>query len=108
MAIDSDTLRRKVGASSTVSAEDLDALINAAGDLLIGYVGDAEVPDTVLDRAHLAVAVEMYHQDKAPNGILNQQYDNGDGSVAVRIGRDPLTPAYPLLRQWVSGKFYCA
>lgn len=110
MAASIDTLRRKVGAGTTVADEDLQDILDSASALLVEYVGDAEVDDVILTRAQLLVAVEMYHQDKAPNGIVNQQYDTADGlGVApVRIGRDPLAPAYPLLARSVSGKFFCA
>jgi hypothetical protein len=110
MAVDVTTLRRKVGAGATVYDADLQSILDAASALLTEYVGDAEIGDAILDRAQLLVAAEMFHHDKAPNGIVNQQYDTADGTgvTPIRIGRDPLAPAYPLLAPFVSGKFFCA
>ena len=71
---------------------------------LTAALGEKRLPVEVWDEAHLVAAAEIFHQRKAPNGVLNQQYSTGDGSAAVpvRISRDPLKPAYPILRPWVS------
>ena len=61
------------------------------------------VPATVLDRATREVCSDLFARRNAPNGIVNAQFASGDGpgASAVRINRDPLTPAYPLLSRWV-------
>lgn len=110
MAVNAQALRSEVGASLADEDSTLTSLISTATALVTKYVGQtvSEVPADVMDRAILLTAAEMYHQSQAPNGIVNQQYDDGQAGTPIRIGRDPLTPAYPLLRQWVSGKFFCA
>lgn len=112
MTINVGTLRSAVGASS--DELNLQAIVDAAKAVLDEYLEDRlvdattsepmVVPDATYDRAHLVVAIEMFNQDKAPNGVLNQVYDLGGGDVSstpVRIGADPLRPAYPLLARYM-------
>lgn len=66
--------------------------------LVNGYVGLAEVPEVVLNRAYLEVGSELVHRRSAPNGIAG--FNTFDGS-AIRVARDPLVGAYPLLRRYV-------
>lgn len=111
MTVTPDQLREEVGAPPSVSDDRLAQFIALADALVTQYVGDVVVPPVVLDEATLATAAEAWHIRKAPNGVLSQQYDLGSGdssSIPVRIGRDALKAAYPLLEQWVSGKFFCA
>lgn len=83
--------------------------ITAAAKLLAGLIDDievaAQIPPEIYDLAHLAVTIELYNTRKAPNGQPNQQYAaEGAGNVYVqaRVNRDPLVPAYALLRDYVS------
>lgn len=101
MAVDVARLRAFVNTSSNDDA-DLESCLATSRVLLDGHIGDCarDVPDAVYERALLVVAAEMFNQAKAPNGILNQQYDEGAGSV-IRIGSDPMRPAYPLLSRYV-------
>ena len=69
-----------------------------AQDLVDGYVGSAIVPLTILERAYLEVGSELFHRRSAPNGVA--QFTTLDGS-AIRIARDPMVGAYPLLRRYV-------
>lgn len=112
MAITKDDLRTELGAGPASSGGVPDALlencISVADELLKEYAGTTyrtagEIPLTVAEKAWLAVAVELFNQRKAPNGILNQAFST-EGSVfaqAVRIGSDPLRPAYGLLRRFL-------
>ncbi|WGL50644.1 hypothetical protein P5P86_11780 [Nocardioides sp. BP30] len=108
MALDAALLRRKVGAGGTVTDQDLTDLITQAATLVTHEVGDVEVPEEILDRAHLLTAVQLYNQDAAPNGIVNQQFAADDGTAAtpIRIARDPLAAARPVLAPWISAKFW--
>lgn len=112
MSVTNDQVRDKLNASvSAVSEDEITAAIDVAAVLVTNYIGDALVDPLIIDRATLLVAVEQINQDNAPNGVLNQTYDVGVGDIAstpVRIGRDPMKPAYPVLAPWVSGKFFCA
>lgn len=74
-----------------------------AVELVGRYVGSATVPQTVLERAHLEVGSELFHRRNAPNGI--SQFATLDGSSAVRVARDPMVGAYPLLARYVGGGF---
>jgi hypothetical protein len=107
-----DEVRDKLRASSvSVPDNDIDKALAVARELVDEYTKAATVPPKVIDRAVFLVTVEQLTQDKAPNGVLNQSFvtDDGDsGSTPVRISRDPLKPAYPVLDRWVGGKFFCA
>lgn len=112
MTINAGQVRDAIGASpAAVSDTKIQAAIEVAYELVKKYVGDAAVPSEVKDRAALIASVEQINQENAPNGVLNQTYDLGTGDIAstpVRIGRDPMKPAYPILDPWVSGRFFCA
>jgi hypothetical protein len=106
-------LRALVGVSPSEAADgDLDGYLSVAAALVDEHLTGGEaadavpytVPDAVLDRAYLLVAAEMFNQDQAPNGILNQQYEvEGGGTVSapVRLSADPMRLAYALLSRWV-------
>ena len=98
--------------------DDLKAYINFMGDekdtllqkclddalsLLTVYVGSAAVPVNILDRCTLMVAADLWERRNAPNGIVNQQYQefNGVGQMPARIARNPMAGVYDLLRPWV-------
>lgn len=66
--------------------------------LVNNFVGAKTVPAMVKDRAILMTGSELYHQRNAPNGIA--QYNEFNGAP-VRIARDPMTPAYSLLSQYM-------
>lgn len=59
----------------------------------------SDAPATVVDRAAIAVAAEIWNQKKAPNGI--SQFAAYDGVNPIRVARDPMVAAYPLLAPWV-------
>lgn len=92
----------------TADGEDFDtelqSCIDVTDKLLDELLEDAleTVPEEVRDRAHLLSAAEMFNQGQAPNGVLNQQYDDGT-SAPIRIGADPLRPAYPLVGRYLPG-----
>lgn len=96
------------GSVGGVSDELLTNCINVADELLKEYAGDdyrtaSTIPVVVAEKAWLAVAVEIFNQRKAPNGVLNQAFstDGGVFAQAVRIGADPLRPAYGLLKRYL-------
>ena len=63
-----------------------------------------DIPDAVLDEAVLTAAADQFQRRNAPNGVLNQVYDNGNGAIPVRISRDPFSSIKPILRPWVAGR----
>lgn len=72
--------------------------IAEAADLVAGYVGEAEVPSTVLERAILEVGAELYNRKDTKNAVA--QFATPD-ATPVRIARDPMVAAYPLLNRFV-------
>jgi len=110
MAVTADELRTEVGAGSTVADAVLQKLVDVADALVDDYVASAAegivVPELMVDQAWLACAVELFNLRKAPNGVLNQQYEGVDGGVQsapIRISGDPLRPVRPLLAPWIGG-----
>lgn len=71
-----------------------------AASLVASQVGTAKVPKEVMARAVLEVAAELYHRKSAPNGIKNFA-DGFDGATAIRVARDPLVAARPLLAPYL-------
>lgn len=81
---------------------DQTALVSACSEeaaaLVARYIGTATVPNAVKDRAELEVGSELFHRQSAPNGIA--QFQTLDASP-VRVARDPMVGAYPLLAPFV-------
>lgn len=64
----------------------------------------SELPPWAIDKAVLVTAVDLYGHRKARNGVINEPYDAGDGTVAqssIRISRDPLAAAQQALGPYV-------
>lgn len=110
MAVTATMLREEVKANTATTDAQLNGDINVADTLLRKHIEDggaeyASLPITIVEKAWLLVAAEVFHQRRAPNGVLNQTYaspDGGSNAVPVRIGADPLHPAIPLLKHWLS------
>ena len=75
--------------------------LDVAARLIASQIGSADgVPGDVLDRATLEVAAELYHRKNAPNGVKNFA-DGFDGAGAIRVARDALVAARPLLAPYL-------
>lgn len=98
MSLTEQDVQEFIGTATDVSAHLAEALA-----LINDFVGNADVPDEVLDAATLRVCQHLYKLAQAPTGAVPQQFAGPDGIQAtpVRLARDPLTPAYPTLRRWV-------
>lgn len=95
-------LRGYVSADS--SHDDYLAECWATAELAVAqHVGAAVVPVDTYRRAVLEVASELYHRRNAPAGVLAQYADVA--AAPVRMARDPLAPAYPLLAPFLPGGF---
>ena len=71
----------------------------AEGTALVAeYVGTREVPEAIKDRAVLEVAADLFYRRRSRNGVAD--FDDPTG-VPVRINRDPMTAAYPILGQFM-------
>lgn len=66
--------------------------------LVSNFVGTQVVPPVIVDRAVLEVGAELFHRRQAPNGVA--QYTTYDGAP-VRIARDPMVAAYPILSRFM-------
>ena len=88
---------------STGDAAFIEACADEAVAMVTAYVGVGDyVPQAILQRAYLEVGSELYNRRSAPNGI--SQFASPDGSV-IRVARDPMVGAYPLLRPFKRGGF---
>ena len=106
MAITSDDLRAEVGAGTSVQDSVLQRCVALAEELVRTYATPEvypTLPTVISEQAVLSVAVEVFNQRRAPNGVLTQQFATPDGSVGVpvRVGADPLRPAYPILHPYL-------
>lgn len=97
-------LRARLNAGTgegSLSDTELALLWDDAASQVDVYVGDAVVPAATLTRAILSAADRMHILDVSPDGAT--QYD-AEGSP-IRVSRDPLAGAYPLLARFVGGGF---
>lgn len=72
----------------------------AAARLVGDYIAGREVPGEVRDRAVIEVGADLYHRRSARNGVAGFE-DTDIAPAPVRINRDPLVPAYPLLARYL-------
>lgn len=78
----------------------LRSCVDEATALVGSQVGTAVIPQDVHDRAVMEVAAELYHRRSAPNGIKSFA-DGLDGATAIRVARDALVAARPLLAPYL-------
>lgn len=78
----------------------LRSCVSEATSLVGSQVGNATIPQDVHDRAVMEVAAELYHRRSAPNGIKSFA-DGLDGASAIRVARDALVAARPLLAPYL-------
>lgn len=90
-------LKNYVGAPDSDDAF-VETCFDDASSMVSVFVGQAFVPVNVRNRAILEVGSELYHRRSAPNGVA--QFSTFDGSP-IRIARDPMVGAYPLLTRYV-------
>jgi hypothetical protein len=93
-----DDLKAYVGAPTSDDAFVADCWTEASA-LVAKFVGTATVNADVLNRAKIECGSELYHRRSAPNGIA--QFATLDGGSSVRVARDPMIAAYPLLVPYV-------
>jgi len=89
-----DALKAYVGAPDSDNTF-VSACWDEAHILVDKFCGTVVVPAAVLTRAKIECGSELYHRRSAPNGVA--QFATLDGGSAIRIARDPMTGAYPLL-----------
>lgn len=111
MAVTAGDVLAEVNADDS-HADLADRVLASANALVQEYLDEAvrvdpetgtpvTVPSVILDDAVRTCAVDLFNRAKAPNGVLLQQYDDdGTGSTAIRVARDPLLAVRPILAQW--------
>lgn len=77
--------------------------VEAATDLVAEHVGAAKVPESVMARAVREVGAELFHRKSAPSGV--KQFATEFGGTPLRIARDPMVAARPLLAPYLPGGF---
>lgn len=93
-----DDLKAYVGAPASDDAFVADCWTEASA-LVAKFVGTATVNADILNRAKIECGSELYHRRSAPNGVA--QFATLDGGSAVRVARDPMIAAYPILVPYV-------
>lgn len=96
-----------------ISAADLAAFVGApasdtylttcveeAAEMVKHAIGGARVPEEIKRIAEREVAADIYHRRSARNGVAG--FDDSDIAPApVRINRDPMVAARPILRPYL-------
>lgn len=84
--------------------EVLTQYITTAEHLVTHYAGTAwiTVPESIQIHVITLVARELETRDKSPGGVF-AAFGEHDGGI--RLARDPLTLAYPLLKPYLQGGF---
>ena len=93
-----DDLKAYVGAPDSDNTF-VSACWDEAHALVDTFCGDVVVPAIVLKRAKIECGSELFHRRSAPNGVA--QFATLDGGSAVRVARDPMVGAYPILIPYV-------
>jgi hypothetical protein len=97
MAVNLADLQAYIGTEET--GDFITGCLTSGQSLVDNYVGEVDtVPTAIVDQAVLIVASELFHRRSAPNGIA--QFASMDGQP-IRMGKDPMTAAYPLLLPFV-------
>nr|WP_300339923.1 hypothetical protein [Actinomyces sp.] len=73
--------------------------VSVARQAVDQHVRACQVPEETRARAVMEVAAELYHRKSAPNGI--KSYGDLDGVAAVRVARDAMVAARPLLAPYL-------
>ena len=99
MAVTVDELHAYTNAA-TGDTDFLTSCVDQATALVTRFIGSVTtVPDAIADRAALEVASELFYRRQAPSGI--SQFATVEGASPIRIARDPMVAAYPILTPWV-------
>lgn len=100
MAVTLAQAKAFVNPNSTTTQDDgyiTDCLAEALA-LVTAFTLNQGVPQVIIDRAVKETMSELYHRRNAPNGIAAQFMDTG---APVRVARDPMVGAYPILSRYM-------
>lgn len=96
MTVTVEQFREYVGTAE--ESQFVDDCLDLAIEWVASYIGEAEVPASVIDLSVLNVASEEFHRRSAPNGVA--QFASMDGAP-VRVALDPSNHARRLLERYV-------
>lgn len=74
-----------------------------ADELVTRYIagfGTPDIPTTIITLSVNVVGAELYHRRNAPNGVANYS-DGMGGTIPMRVARDPMVAARPILAPYV-------
>lgn len=74
--------------------------LDEAAALVDARIGSATVPVVVRRRAVREVAADLYYRRSARNGVV--AFNNHEGGDIIRVNRDPMAPATPLLAPYLA------
>lgn len=99
-----EALRNYVNAPATneTSNDFVEACWDQAVALIDRHVRDNTIPPNILDRARIEVGADLYYRKASKNGIVTA---NGADVTPIRINKDPMAPAYPLLDPYLPAGF---
>lgn len=97
MTVTTAALRTYVGAQASDDTF-ITQTLTEAETLVATHILNRVVPEAIHDLAVLKCGSELFNQRKAPNGIA--QFATPDGNP-VRVARDPMIAAYPILAPYV-------
>lgn len=82
----------------------LETLLTTAHSLVTAFTGAQwdTIPTTVQNHVLTTVARELETREKSPGGVFAAFGEHDSG---IRLARDPLTMAYPLMRPYIGGGF---
>ena len=99
MAVTVERLTREI----SVGPEDYDLIEELLGQAIIlveDYIGDTVIPEPIVDLALIKVVNELWAQYSTPFRHVQDTYQTDLSPVIT--SRDPMVPAYMVLRKWVS------
>lgn len=102
-ATPAQVLYREVGDAQTLSETEATRLTDQARIMIENHAGRSvdNIPAAILNLAIVAVARDLHTMAKAPGGVFSPFAD----APAVRLARDPMKAAYPLLAPFMKGGF---
>lgn len=95
-----ETLKEFLRVDGTADDDFIQTCFDDATELVNDYVGDKFVPARKLELAIRRTGRDLYADRDAPQGV-SQFSDAND--TPIRVNRDPLTSAKPILRKYVTG-----
>ena len=75
-----------------------------ADALVANFIGAGNpfaVPTVIVERATLEVGADLYYRRTARNGIVSFGGEDMPAPEPMRISRDPMAAAYPILRPFL-------